>query len=355
MSVRPKRSLLWSPLLFVPGLLFEGLVRARNRTYDARLLPQFRLPHPVISIGNLTVGGSGKTPLVIHVAQTVCRMGGIPVLLSRGYGTALKAPVILPPGEGVCFPAQILGDEPAVVRRHEPRLWLGISPDRHAAGLRISQPGAAMLFILDDGFQHRRLKRDLDLLVIDRTQPLAQNRMVPRGTLREPLSGLRRADLVVINGQHIGGSYDPIEAAIREIKPNVVVFHCTQQIKRLVPFDEWQGKNTAAEPFQDCVGAFLVAAIGNPERFRWDVQTLGIQIKGARFFRDHSRLRPSQWLSCAREARASGAGALITTEKDAIKISHALDFPLYVAVQSTQLAEQSKLEQMLRKMIGGNQ
>jgi tetraacyldisaccharide 4'-kinase len=103
------------------------------------------------------------------------------------------------------------------------------------------------------------------------------------------------------------------------------------------------------------VAAFLVAAIGNPERFRRDVQALGIDIKGARFFRDHSRLRPSHWLSCAREARASGARALITTEKDAIKLSGAFDFPLYVAVQSTRLAEQSELEQMLRTMIEGNQ
>jgi tetraacyldisaccharide 4'-kinase len=354
MSVRAKHSLLWSPLPFVPGLLFEALVRARNGMYDARLLPQLRLPHPVISIGNLTVGGSGKTPLAIYVAQTVSRMGGIPVLLSRGYGTALKAPVILPPGESVSFPAQVLGDEPALVRRHEARLWLGISPDRHATGLRISRRGAPMLFILDDGFQHRRLKRDLDVLIIDRMQPLAQNRMVPRGTLREPMAGLRRADLVVINGLHEGSGCDPVEATIREIKPNIVIFHCIQQIQHLMSFAEWQGNSSAAEPSRDTTAAFLVAAIGNPERFRRDVQVLGIEIKGARFFRDHSRLRPGDWLSCTREARASGAGALITTEKDAIKLSDALDLPLLVAVQSTRLAEQSELEQMLGTMIEGN-
>jgi tetraacyldisaccharide 4'-kinase len=354
MLVGSKYSMLWRPLLFAPGLLFEGLVRARNKMYDASLLPQVRLPHPVISIGNLTVGGSGKTPLVIYVAQMVSRLGGIPVLLSRGYGTALKAPVILPPGESVSFPAQVLGDEPALVRRHEARLWLGISPDRHAAGLRISQVGTPMVFILDDGFQHRRLKRDLDLLVVDRMQPLAQNRMAPLGTLREPLAGLRRADLVVINGRYKNGDYDPLEAAIREIKPNGVIFHCAQQIERLVPFAEWQGKSPAAGLSRDTKAAFLVAAIGNPERFRRDVQALGIEIKGTRFFRDHFRLRAGDWLSCTREARASGAGALITTEKDAIKLSDALDFPLFVAVQSTRLTEQSQLEQMLATMIEGH-
>ncbi|MBZ5496874.1 MAG: tetraacyldisaccharide 4'-kinase [Acidobacteriia bacterium] len=343
-----------SPLFYVPGLLFEGLVRLRNRLYDASLLRQDRLPYPVISIGNLTLGGSGKTPLVIHLAQTVARMGGTPALLSRGYGRLAKKPVVLSPGEEVRLPVQVLGDEPALVRQRAPQLWLGISPDRHAVGLQIAQRNVHPLFILDDGFQHRRLKRDLDIVVVDRSQPLAGNRMLPGGTLREPLAGLRRADLVVINGHCGNPEHDPVEALIRKIKQNASVFHCTQAIERLVPFTAWRTGDCQAAPYPDAGPAFLVAAIGNPERFRRDVQGLGADILGVRFFRDHFCLQRSHWLSCAAEARAVGAAALITTEKDAIKLTDALDLPIFVAAQSVHLSEQQDLEWRLRAMIEGD-
>jgi tetraacyldisaccharide 4'-kinase len=347
--------LLLSPLFFVAGLLFEGLVRVRNRMYDACLLPQARLPHPVVSIGNLTVGGSGKTPLVIHLAQTIARIGGTPALLSRGYGRKAKSAVVLPPEEYVRFPVQLLGDEPALVRQHAPQVWLGISPNRHAVGLQISRRTAQPLFILDDGFQHRRLKRSLDLVIIDRSQPFACNRVLPRGTLREPIAGLRRANIVVINGTCDSQDCDPVEAVIRRIKPDAVVLHCVQQISRLISIGQWKESGVGHDPCSDSRPAFLVAAIGNPDRFRRDVRALGIEIRGSHFYRDHFCLQRRDWLSCASEARAKGAGVLITTEKDAIKAAEALDFPLLVAVQSMQLFEQADLERMLRAMMDGDQ
>jgi len=354
MPATPRHSLLRAPLLFVPGLMFETLVRVRNRMYDASLLPRLRLPHAVISIGNLTLGGSGKTPLVIHLAQTISLFGGTPALLSRGYGRAARSPVVLPPGEDIRYPAQLLGDEPALVRQHEPKVWLGISPNRYAVGLQIAQHEARPLFILDDGFQHRRLERNLDLLIIDRSQPLASNRVLPRGSLREPLAGLRRADIVVINGIHDRQDRDPVEAVIREIKPDATVLHCVQQIDRLISFSDWKEKGASGEPYCDGEPAFLVAAIGNPDRFRRDVRALGIDIRGVRFFRDHFRMQARELLSCAAEARAMGARVLITTEKDAIKLASAIDFPLLVAVQSVRLFEQAELERMLRVMIEGD-
>jgi len=353
MSVLPGQSSIWPQLLFLPGLLYEGVIRGRNRLYDAGLLRQPRLPNPVISIGNLTVGGTGKTPLVAHIARTVSRIGGEPALLSRGYGRAAREPVILAPGDR-CRPAmKLLGDEPALVRRHVPEIWLGISNDRHAVGLRISQRAARLVFILDDGFQHRRLQRDLDVVVIDRSQPLEHNRLMPGGTLREPLTGLRRADLLVINGSHQDPGDDPIQALLQRIKPEATVFHCTQLIERLVSFADWLEKGPGCNPCADIPPVFLVAAIGNPERFRRDVLSCGIGIKGARFYRDHFSLRPHDWSFCAEEARTCGAGALLTTEKDAIKLARVLDFPLLVAVQATRLAEQVELERIIRAMIEG--
>jgi tetraacyldisaccharide 4'-kinase len=352
-SILPAQSPICARMLFLPGLLYEGLIRSRNRLYDAGLLPQSRLPNPVISIGNLTVGGTGKTPLVAHIARAVCRMGVAPALLSRGYGRTAREPVILEPGDRCRPTVQLLGDEPALVRRHVPEIWLGISADRHAVGLKISERAARVVFILDDGFQHRRLQRDLDVVVIDRSQPLEHNRLMPGGTLREPLTGLRRADLLVLNGIQQDPVDDPIHALLRSINPESEVFHCTQHIEHMVLFDDWLEKGPGCSPCVDVPPVFLVAAIGNPERFRSDVLARGIGIKGARFYRDHFSPGPHDWSACVAEARACGAGALLTTEKDAIKLPRVLDFPLLVAVQSTQLAEQATLERIIRAMIEG--
>ena len=309
----------------------------------------------MISIGNLTVGGSGKTPLVIYVARLISRSGSTPVLLSRGYGRSCRQAVILKPGREVNAPVELIGDEPALVKRHVPEAWLGISGDRHAVGFQILKQASRPVFILDDGFQHRRLRRDLDILVLDRTQPLERNRILPAGTLREPLAELRRANLVMITGLQEGRTEDSVEKMIQSIHPDLPVFRARQYIDRLVPLSAWWNRSEEARWSPQVRRAFLVAAVGNPERFRRDVQALGIEVRGTRFLRDHTRMQGRVWQACAEEARRRNAEALITTEKDAIKISVALDFPLLVAVQATSLAEQDRFEQMLRAIPeGGN-
>jgi len=354
MFVSPRHSWWLRISLFLPGLVYEVLVRLRNLLYDASLFPKRCLPRPVISIGNLTAGGSGKTPLAIHMAQIILRVNGTPALLSRGYGREARNPIVLKPGERITDPVRVLGDEPALVHRTVPHLWLGISPDRHAIGLEIARRAAHPLFILDDGFQHRRLKRDLDILVIDRTQPLTENRMLPRGTLREPLGGLHRAGLLIINGVWEDPGRDPVEIAIRRIKPDALIFHCVQKIEHLVSWAQWRNHNAAGEMRAQAGPALLVAAIGNPRRFHRDVQALGMEIKGVRFFPDHYCLQQSDWQACVDEARRCGAAVLVTTEKDAIKMADGLDFPLLVAVQSMRLSEEDQLERMLRALIEGN-
>ncbi len=343
---------LWSPgLVFLPGLAYEFFVRVRNVSYDSKLLTQRCLPHPVISIGNVTMGGSGKTPLVIYMAQLISRLGRTPVMLSRGYGRAGKNPLIVPPQEHAAIPPHISGDEPALIRRHAPEIWLGIHPDRYAVGLQIGRQASNPVFILDDGFQHRRLRRDIDIVVIDRIQPLKQNRVLPRGTLREPLTGLRRAGILVINGAPSATQEDPVEDLIRNLNPEAVVFHCIQKIDRLIEFSRWRTDGAPSVPCGSRPKAFLAAAIGNPARFRKDAREFGIEIQGERFFRDHYRLNPYDWRTCTEAARSCGAETLLTTEKDAIKITGEVDFPLLVAVQSMDLIEQTEMERRLQSMI----
>lgn len=340
------------PILFIPGMIYQSLTRLRNEAYSTGRLKQRHLPGPVISIGNLTLGGSGKTPLAILVAGILVKAGHPTALLSRGYGRSFRRQMqFLPPQTDISDPVSNLGDEPALIHRAIPSLWMGIAGNRYRAGLKIAalQPGT--IFILDDGFQHRKLHRDLDLVILDPTQPLMANSVFPRGSLREPIEGIRRSRVVLINSASPANKCTETERIVRSIHPDARIFHCLQKIDRLISFPDWKSTraNAAAEPPGN--SAFLAAAIGNPGRFRRDVEQSGIEVKGARFFRDHHPLSLSEWIQCAREARDVNASFVLTTEKDAIKTSLTPDFPLFVAQQSTSIVEADRFEAILKLVV----
>jgi tetraacyldisaccharide 4'-kinase len=349
-----------APILFVPGLAYEAFVRARNRLYSTARLQQHRLPAPVISVGNITLGGSGKTPLVIYVAQSLAKLGHTPVILTRGYGRSHPNKMqIIAPGETIPNPAALLGDEPALIRRHVPSAWLGVSGDRLEAGKIIAGRDPKIVFILDDGFQHRRLHRDLDIVIIDESQPLQSNRVFPRGSLREPVSALRRCHLVVINRSLNEEQPDSLEPALRNVKSEAKLFHCKQRIRALIPFHSWEsrapGSGVANEMPSQSKSVLLVSALGNPERFQRDIVRFGVGVPGAAFFPDHHRLNRRDWQNCAERARRKGADTIITTEKDAVKVDEPPDFPLLVALQATEMAEVGAFEAVLKNCIEGRQ
>jgi tetraacyldisaccharide 4'-kinase len=340
------------PVLFLPGILFEAGVRTRDLLYSAGLFPSSRLPRPVISIGNLTLGGSGKTPLAIHVVKALIRLGQPVAVLSRGYGRlSASSSIIVPPANGTPFLPAKTGDEPALIRRYVPEAWIGISPNRYAIGLSLALLHPKLIFVLDDGFQHRRLHRDLDIVVIDRSQPLIGNRLFPRGSLREPLSSLRRSHAVVLTGGQPAEDPRAMEGVLHEINPKATVFHCRQEIGSLIPFALWNERRSGMSPPPGRERLFLTAAIGNPMRFRRDVEALGIRVTGSLFYRDHHALTRRDWQECIRRARLTGAEGILITEKDAVKTVSPPDFPLLVAVQSTQIDRREEFEQMLTDRI----
>jgi tetraacyldisaccharide 4'-kinase len=343
-----------APMLCVPGLLYESLVRTRNGLYTAGVLPRRHLPGPVLSVGNITMGGTGKTPLVLYIAQVLTQRGFRLAILTRGYKRARSTETcILAPGEGVLSAARILGDEPAVMRRHISSAWMGISKNRFRAGSIISQKLRQAVFILDDGFQHRRLYRDLDIVILDRSQALQSNCVFPRGTLREPLSGLHRCQAIVLNGTR---DEDAGDARIEEIArhhPKISIFCCSQTIESLVPLAAWDAMDFSAEAPQP-YSAYLVAALGNPRRFEQDVRRLGIDVRGVKFFPDHYWPAPADWRACAEDARNKHAEAIITTEKDAVKIFQPPDFPVMVSIQSTCLSDARAFEAMLLHYVEGS-
>jgi tetraacyldisaccharide 4'-kinase len=342
-----------TPLIRPTALAFGAVLRIRNALYDARILKAHRLGSPTISIGNITTGGTGKTPLVIYTARKIMELGLVPVILTRGYGRrASGTTLIVDPGRQLQHTALQMGDEPALIRRHVPQAWFGVSKDRHAAGGRIDPPPDKTVFLLDDGLQHRRLHRDLDIAVIDATQPLVSNHIFPQGTLREPVSGLHRCGAVVVNGAEKPESTGCRTASeIDTMGLEAETFFCEQIIAGLVPLESWMD-GRAPDPANPRVrSAFLVAALGNPSRFRKDVENLGIRIAGSRFYRDHRKLEPPDWETCMRAARGAEAEAVIITEKDAIKIESRPGFPIRVAVQVTRMRNEEAYADLLRRCI----
>jgi tetraacyldisaccharide 4'-kinase len=343
-----------APLVYIPGLLYEALVRLRNRSYTSSVLTQHHLPAPVISVGNITMGGTGKTPLAIYLAHMFLKFGCSPAILTRGYGRqSSNESFILAPGELIPNSARVLGDEPALIRRHVPEAWMGISKNRLMTGQEIAKQAKRPVFILDDGFQHRRLHRDLDIVIIDRSRPMKANRVFPLGTLREPASELRRSHIIVINGTTDKVDSDPFASEIHDLHKKGQILYCTQSIRTLIPFSSWKEDPTNHAACAKMQSAFLVAAVGNPERFQRDVRQMGIDVRGARFFADHYWPAPKDWQVCVRAAQSKSVDAIIITEKDAVKISQPPDFPLQVAIQTTEVLNPGALEQALNHLIEG--
>ncbi len=280
------------------------------------LLRRRKLEAAVISVGNITMGGTGKTPFVLYLAEQLKRAGHRPGILTRGYGRhSLDKRLILDPGAQVKT-AQT-GDEPQIFLRAAVAP-LGIGVDRFETGRRLAERFQTDVMLLDDGFQHVRLDRQLDIVLIDALSPFGRGNVFPLGRLREPLEALARADaFVVTRSDSAPGTWD-IERALRQYNPRAPVFRA-----HAVP-EYWVDAATGAQipaheaPFSR---AAAFCGLGNPEAF-WNIlRLLGIEIVDRIAFDDHHAYRPAEMSRLARQFLAAKAEAALTTEKDAINFS----------------------------------
>ena len=275
----------------------------RNALYDARILRAHRATVPVVSVGNLTLGGTGKTPMVAYVARRLLERGRRVAILSRGYG-ADRGP----------------NDEAMVLARHLPDVPHLQHPNRVRSARRAVDEHGADVLVLDDAFQHRRLARDLDLVLVDATQPFGYGRVFPRGLLREPLTSLRRADLLVLTRSDQCSPDDL--ARIRKT------------VQRRVPAARWVvtrhrvtglvSAGGAQQPTTDLAdtGVLAVAGIGNPGAFRSTLERLGARILDWVELDDHHRYTDGDVAMLGERAAQHGCRLVVTTEKDLVKIDH---------------------------------
>jgi len=313
--------------------LYAGLVRLRNQAFDRHPERASAVPVPVVSVGNLSTGGTGKTPVALFLAEALAASGRRAAVVSRGYGGRRREdPMVVAPASD---PGAV-GDEPLMMARRLGPGRVVVGRRRHAAALRaLALEPAPELLIMDDGFQHRGLARDLDLLLLDGVRRWGNGRMLPLGDLREPMAGAARASCLVVTR---GGRAD--RAAVLDWwgrwGSGGPVFWLDFAIGGLRRLDGAE-RLAPPEPGQPSPAGPLYAfcGLGHPGAFFADLLVAGLPWVGSSAFRDHQRPTPGQLRALAAAARQAGAAGLVCTEKDAVKLDPGLDLglPLWVAEQ----------------------
>ncbi|MCX5853081.1 MAG: tetraacyldisaccharide 4'-kinase [Deltaproteobacteria bacterium] len=308
------------PMLRFLSFLYRSTVGLRNRLYDLGIIKQERLPCKVISIGNITVGGTGKTPMVIMLANFLKEKGYRPAVLSRGYGGKAKSPVnIVSDGAHTLMGHVEAGDEPVLIAKSTEGIPVLTGPKRTLTGrIAIENLGADIL-ILDDAFQHRRIFRDVDIVLLNRGKPFGNGFLLPGGPLREPPEALKRADFIIWKDSSLDGRYPKFqEQGIDKFLPVLSGYLKPKAVVRgnageVVPVEYIKGKKICA-----------FAGIGSPETLAETIESIGGVVVSSLPFPDHCRYTSTNISDIQKKASATGAEIIMTTEKDGIRLT---DFP----------------------------
>jgi tetraacyldisaccharide 4'-kinase len=317
------------PSIILPPLaaLYGTATRTRLALYQTGVLKASKLDAPVISVGNITAGGTGKTPLVEYLARIAAGTGKKVCILTRGYGREHPDQrVLVSDGTGVLATEKEAGDEPLLLAQKLKGIAAVISDaNRTAAGKWAISNLNSEVFILDDGFQHLRLARNLNVLAIDASDPWGNGKLLPRGLLREPIQGLRRADCIVLTRTDQAGDLDKLNQKIRSINGTSPVFK-SRMLGRGT-FHLHTGESV--EKIPEAVAAF--SAIGNQNSFIRQLKAEKVEPLEIIPFRDHHRYSQSDINEIESKAKRSEATCLITTAKDAVKLtSVSVSMPCYV-------------------------
>ena len=301
--------------------IYNFALKCRRYCYDHLRKPD-RLPAKVISIGNITLGGTGKTPAVIALAREAKKRGHNPCVLTRGYKGKTKDICFISKGEGPLLDAEQAGDEAYLMAETLKGVPVVKGSDRFKAGimaleydqLAIVNLPQSRLFLLDDGFQHWKLHRDIDVLLVDATNPFGNGRLFPEGSMREPFSALGRADIILITKSDVANEwtvYD-ITDEIRKYSDAPVFKALHKPVGIISGTGEIEDKKTLNNK-----KVYAFAGIANPAYFQASLRSMGSDISGFRKFRDHHHYTQKDINEIRREA---GGHMIITTEKDLVKL-----------------------------------
>jgi tetraacyldisaccharide 4'-kinase len=319
------------------GLLargYSGIVSARAKLYRDGILASKHAPCPVISVGNLTVGGTGKTPMTIYLAALLQSQGYRVAIISRGYGGRKeRSGGIVSDGRQILLGYPEAGDEPLMMALKLPDVIVAVGQDRHVSIQSVWRSCRPDVILLDDGFQHLRIARQINLMLMDYRRPLGNGHTLPRGPLREPVSALQRSDAICFTRTDVPGEAVPeidarLDAALDRIARAMPVFYFSQQAKvtRIPAGDVIKARNALCGPRQaesyDLAGkrVFAFSGIGNNDAFRKTIVALGATLAGYRDFGDHHRYRSNELRELFKAAARHRADGLATTEKDIVRL-----------------------------------
>jgi tetraacyldisaccharide 4'-kinase len=336
------------------GALYSATIRARLALYRKGALRVHKINSPVISVGNITTGGTGKTPLVEWIARVAAKEGRRVCILTRGYGRANpKRRVLVSDGERILSDAREGGDEPRLLAETLQGVAAVISDaNRVEAALWAEETLKSDLFILDDGFQHLRIARDLDVVTIDATNPWGNERLLPRGRLREPLKGLKRANCIIITRADQAEDADLLRKQAERLSSGRPVLLSRTRTKAISPLEEMTNNDSQLFFTQSSSPVAAFCAIGNPSAFFAHLRRDGYTLSHTRAFPDHFVYKQSDIDAFILEAKQSGACLLLTTAKDAVKLrSLRFDLPCYVAEIEPVFDDEEKFMEMIREAI----
>lgn len=345
-------------VLYTISLFYGFGQKLRELAYRQRLLPSYQLPCKVICIGNLVVGGTGKTPMTMHVAQEIKRLGYSTAIVSRGYrGGAEGRGGIVSDGQSIHMGPEQAGDEPFMIARSLRGIPVIVGKNRYAAGMLAVNEFESDVIVLDDGFQHLRLKRDLDLVLLDRVHPFGNSHLLPRGTLREPISSLERGSACILTRCRTGrnDTARPLIGLLKKFLPQDRIFtsfHVPEfyAVKSGGPIlnNGTINQNSRLELGSLTEEPILgFSGIARNADFQHTVLDHGLNAKGFLEFPDHYRYTTDDLNYIQSKSEDADARYLITTEKDLVRLSPQNPFSLTLIVVGVKVSFGGQQEEFL--------
>ncbi|MGD9896044.1 MAG: tetraacyldisaccharide 4'-kinase [Candidatus Methylacidiphilaceae bacterium] len=367
-----KRAALLRGLLFLLSLLYDPLIRLRLWLYNRNILKSHSLGCLVISVGNLTVGGTGKTPVVEKLARDLFRAGRRVAILSRGYKSVSRpvwarwrppsqaeaadpGPRVVSDGKRAFLGPLLAGDEPYMLASNLQGVVILTGKDRVRSGLSAIRRWGVDTLLLDDGFQYLPLKERIDIVLVDRETPFGNRFLLPRGTLREPMSHIRRADILIIT-KCDGSPLTELKAELRRYNRHAPIVECAHIPRYLTQVSTGERRSLT---FLQGLRVVALSGIARPESFENGLCKLGAEIVYSRRFADHHLFSEQELLRVLERAKARCAAAIITTEKDAVRLPFLRTPPpvpiyfLRVEIEFLHGAEalQSRLREKMRSRV----
>jgi len=354
-SAKGKRAAVIRFILFLFSLIYSQLAKLRACLYRNKIIKKKEADVPVVSIGNITTGGTGKTPFTAFLAEQLRSKYKI-AIISRGYGAAaeVEEPFLIKDEEKLYADAVQAGDELFMLARSYDHVIFIRSANRYQ-GTKLAQAKGADLILLDDGFQHYQLKRNADIVLIDAEKPFSNKKVLPAGLLREPFAALKRADIFLLNRcENVDlNRTKELENSLNILCPeNQGVFRAETRLESCFSVASQKRKDL---DFLKEKKVFAFSGIGSPEAFEKSIEDTGAEVVSYRIFKDHYNYQKEDLLTLLDQYSASQADLILTTEKDAVKLFDYADMigdlPFYYLKISLEIKEQQQLLEIIEEKI----